>query len=110
MNYLNTNGLNIKGIANIKRFNEEKCLLKRLRKYTDEHLRFISDFCVPFGNNMSEQGAHFIKNKQRISGGFRSEGGAKNHMIIASGIATAIKQKKNVYGTIKNAFQGQQLL
>lgn len=99
----------IAGIANIKRFNEEKCLLKRLREYTDEHLRFISDFCVPFGNNMSEQGAHFIKNKQRVSGGFRSEGGAKNHMIIASAIATAIKQKKNVYRTIKNAFQCQPL-
>ena len=99
----------IEGKKNIKRFREEYCLLIRLRKYMDEHLRFMSDFNAPFGNQAAEQGAHFMKNKTRVAGGFRSSEGAKNHMIIASILATAKKQKKNLYSTIKNSFIGNTL-
>ena len=31
-----------------KYLNEEKCLIDRLLKYKEEHLRFIKDFRVPF--------------------------------------------------------------
>jgi transposase len=99
----------IKGLKRIKRFNEERCLLARLREYKDEHLRFISDFDSPFGNNCAEQGAHFIKNKTRVAGGFRSEEGADNHMVIASVITSAKKQKKNIISVIKDSFKGNQL-
>lgn len=97
------------GKKNIKRFREERCLLIRLRKYKDEHLRFLSDFNAPFGNNAAEQGAHFMKNKTRVAGGFRSQQGADNHMAIASVIATAKKQKKNLYSMIKDSFKGKPL-
>jgi len=97
----------IEGKKNIRRFREEYCLLVRLRKYKDEHLRFLSDFNVPFGNWVAEHGAHFMKNKTRVSGGFRSGQGADNHMAIASIIATAKKQKKNIFSVIKKAFNGQ---
>lgn len=99
----------IEGKSNIRRFREERCLLVRLRQYRDEHLRFLSDFNAPFGNQVAEQGAHFMKNKTRVAGGFRSGQGADNHMIIASVIATAKKQKKNLYSMIKNSFNGQPL-
>lgn len=99
----------IEGKKNIKRFREEYCLLIRLRKYMDEHLRFMSDFNAPFGNQAAEQGAHFMKNKTRVAGGFRSSEGAKNHMTIASILATAKKQKKNLYSTIKDSFIGNTL-
>ena len=96
----------IDGKNNIKRFREELCLLRRLREYKDEHLRFLSDFNCPFGNNGSEQSVHTLKGKTRVSGGFRSDRGAKTHMTIASVIATAKKQKKNVFGIIRDAFNG----
>lgn len=99
----------IEGKKNIRRFREERCLLVRLRKYKDEHLRFLSDFNAPFGNNAAEQGAHFMKNKTRVAGGFRSGQGAVNHMAIASVIASAKKQRKNLYSMIKNSFSGQSL-
>lgn len=99
----------IEGLSRIKRFNEEKCLLARLRLYKDEHMRFISDFNSPFGNNCAEQSAHFIKNKTRVAGGFRSEEGADNHMVIASVITSAKKQKMNVLSAIKDSFKGNQL-
>jgi transposase len=96
----------IDGKNNIKRFREELCLLRRLREYMDEHLRFLSNFAAPFGNNSSEQSVHIMKGKTNVSGGFRSEEGAKNHMIIASVITTIKKQKKNVFKMIKDTFNG----
>ena len=99
----------IEGKTNIRRFREERCLLVRLREYKDEHLRFLSDFNVPFGNHAAEQGAHFMKNKTRVSGGFRSGQGADNHMVIASVIASAKKQNKNIFSLIRKSFEGQPL-
>jgi hypothetical protein len=52
---------------------------------------------------LAEQGAHFIKNKTRVAGGFRSHQGADDHMAIASVIATAKKQKKNLFSMIKDS-------
>jgi|SRR5665647_54381 len=96
----------IEGKINISRFNDERRLLARLREYKDEHLRFLSDFNAPFGNFAAEQGAHFMKNKTHVSGGFRSAQGADHHMKIASVIASAKKQKINPYTAIKNTFDG----
>lgn len=97
----------IEGKKHIRFYAEERCLLKRLREYKDEHLRFISEFVVPFGNNISEQGAAFVKRKIKAAGGFRSAEGAANHMVIASVAASAKKQKKNIYHTFKRAFEGK---
>ncbi len=99
----------IEGKTNIRQFREERCLLARLREYKNEHLRFLSDFNAPFGNHAAEQGAHFMKNKTRVTGGFRSKQGADNHMKIASVIASVKKQKKNLYSVIKDSFNGKPL-
>ena len=96
----------INGKKNIKRFHEELCLLRRLREYKDEHLRFLSNFISPFGNNASEQSVHTLKRKTNVSGGFRSEQGAKNHMTIATVITTIKKQKKNVFKMLRDTFNG----
>lgn len=100
----------IEGKMNIRRFREERCLLVRLREYKNEHLRFLSDFNAPFGNNAAEQSAHFMKSKTRVAGGFRSGQGADNHMTIASVIASEKKQKKNLYSMIKDSFSGKPIL
>lgn len=95
----------IEGLNNKKRFNEERCLLKRLREYASEHLRFLEDFKAPFGNNDAERAVHKLKNKTRVSGGFRSKVGAEHHMKIASVIMTARLQGKNVLQTILDIFK-----
>ena len=81
-------------------------LLGRLRKYTDDVLRFISDPAVPFTNNLAEQAVRMPKVKQKISGGFRTQAGAKNFCAIRSYIATMRKQGMNVFSTLTSAFQG----
>ena len=81
---------------NISYFNDERLLLKRLGEYKHEHLRFLTNFDVPFDNNGSERGARFFKGKLKVAGCFRSEEGVKNYAKIASLISTLKKQGANV--------------
>ena len=102
----NEYGSAIEGKKNITYYDEERRLLARLKKYIDEHLRFLADFAVPFSNNGAEHGARHIKGKKKTSGGFRSDGGTDNYAVVASIIATLRKQGKNVFSAIYDAFQG----
>lgn len=67
------------------------CLLERLVKYKDAVLLFAKNFIVPFGNNQAEQDIRMIKVKQKISGGFRTENGARDFFKLYSVISTGRK-------------------
>jgi len=99
----------IEGKWTIVRFNEERCLLKRLREYVDEHLRYITNPEVPRGNNGAERGAKEAKRKVRVSGGFRSDTGADNYARSTSVIGTMRKNDMNVFQGIKDILNGQTL-
>jgi transposase len=75
-------------------------LLLRLLTRKDDVLRFLTDPAVPFTNNLAEQAGRMMKVKQKISGGFRSEQGARDFAIIRSLIATAKKQGWNIIHTL----------
>ena len=75
-------------------------LLLRLRTRKDDVLRFLTDPRVPFTNNLAEQAARMMKLRQKISGGFRSEPGARDFAVIRSFIATAKKQGWNIIDTL----------
>ncbi|OQA89257.1 MAG: Transposase IS66 family protein [Bacteroidetes bacterium ADurb.Bin234] len=96
----------IENKKNISYYNDERLLLKRLGEYKEEHLRFLTNFDVPFDNNGSERGARFLKGKLKVAGCFRSKEGAENYAKIASLISTLRKQGTNVYLTINNIFNG----
>ena len=81
-------------------------LLDRFISYKAEVCRFANDFDVPFDNNQAERDIRFVKVKQKVSGGFRSEYGADNFAISSSVIGTAVKQKKSVFYTVKDIFLG----
>ena len=53
-------------------------LLLRLSTRKQDVLRFLTDPSVPFTNNLAEQDGRMMKLRQKISGGFRSEDGAKD--------------------------------
>ena len=55
---------------------------------------------MPFTNNLAEQDGRMMKLRQRISGGFRSEGGAKDFAVIRSVLSTARKQGWNILQTL----------
>ena len=81
-------------------------LLRRLKEYKTEHLRFITDFRVPFDNNLAERDLRMIKAKSKISGCFRSEKGGEVFANIKSYTSTLRKNSKNIFQGISLAFSG----
>jgi transposase len=75
-------------------------LVVRLRDFKDDVLRFLSDFDVPFTNNLAEQDIRMMKVKMKISGGFRTMAGAQTFATLRSVLSTARKQGWNLLSTL----------
>jgi transposase len=74
--------------------------LLRLSTRKPDVLRFLTDPCVPFTNNLAEQDGRMMKLRQKISGGFRCHDGAKDFAVIRSVLSTARKQGWNMLQTL----------
>ena len=77
-------------------------LLLRLSIRKQDVLRFLTDPSVPFTNNLAEQDGRMMKLRQKISGGFRSEDGAKDFAVIRAVFSTARKQGWNMLQTLNS--------
>ena len=75
----------------IKR-SKSRNLLERLRDYEQDALRFIDNELVPFSNNLGENDIRMTKVQQKISGCFRSIGGAQIFCRVRSYLSTCRKQ------------------
>jgi len=81
-------------------------LLRRLHEYRDDVLRFSTDFTVPFDNNQAERDIRMIKIQQKISGGWRSEDGARAFLTVRSYLSTARKHQRAGLDVLSELFTG----
>ena len=79
-------------------------LLIRLRDYKEQTLKFLTDWRVPFDNNLAERMVRPIKVKLKVSGGFRAAGGSEAFCILRSIWETNKLQNRNPFDTFRFAF------
>ncbi len=89
---------------------KQKNLLDRLRDRSREVLRFMTDFEVPFTNNLSEQDIRMNKVKLKISGCFRSFEGAEIFCRIRSYFSTWQKNGQDAIQAAQAIFRGQPIM
>jgi transposase len=82
-------------------------LLERLRDYEQDTLRFMDNQIVPFTNNPGENDIRMTKVQQKISGCFRSIGGAKIFCRIRSYLSTCRKQGVKASHALDLLFNGK---
>ncbi len=77
-----------------------KAFIKRLIKRREHIFTFLHYAEVPYDNNGSERAIRNVKVKNKISGCFRSEAGAKRFAVLRSVIDTATKNTQDVFFAI----------
>ena len=87
----------------------EKTLLNRMDKYKRNHLLFIHDFDVSFDNNMSERDLRKCKNRQKMSGGFRTKKGKEVFCSIMTITETCKRQGIDLLQAFRSIFQGKHI-
>lgn len=88
---------------------EETALLNRLKKYKQNHLLFLHNYDVPFDNNMSERDLRKCKNRQKMSGGFRTELGKEIFCSLLTITETCKRQGIDLINAFKTILSGAPL-
>lgn len=86
--------------------NEERKLLNRIAEYKNNYFAWITNFELPFTNNLSERSLRGIKSKMKISGQFQSLEYAEYYAIVKSYIETCYRNGINEYTALRRLCDG----
>ena len=67
---------------------DERKLINRIKKYRENHFRWVFDFSIPITNNLSERNLRATKVKQKVSGQYLSIQNAKYFADIRTYLQT----------------------
>ena len=84
-------------------------LLQRLWLGQEQALAFLDDLTIPFDNNQAERDLRMLKVQQKVSGSFRSDGGAAAFACIRGYLSTLSKQSQALLAALEALFVGQPL-
>ena len=82
-------------------------LLERLIDFEEDVLRFMTNACVPFTNNVAERSIRMTKVQQKISGCFRSTDGAKIFCRVRGYLTTCRQQGVSATQAMTLVFEGK---
>lgn len=107
---LNPAAVAIPGQRGRSKQSKARNLLLRLQQRQAAVLRFMTDFRVPFDNNLAERDLRMMKVQQKISGCFRALTGAQAFCRTRSYISTIRKYGLNVLAALEQVFTGTPFL
>jgi transposase len=84
-----------------------RSLLERLRTHEEAVLGFVTDFQVPFDNNLAERDLRMTKVRMKVSGCFRSTAGADYFCRIRGYISTLRKQGRDLLTGLRSTMAGE---
>jgi transposase len=84
-------------------------LLERLWLGQDQVLAFLDDLTIPFDNNQAEHDLRMLKVQQKVSGAFRSDGGADACARIRGYLSCLNKQGATLLAALESVFLGRPL-
>lgn len=73
----------------------EHTLIKRIVTYTPQYFAWVTNFALPFSNNLSERSLRGVKSKMKVAGQFENITSSKNYATIRSYIKTSYRNEKN---------------
>ena len=87
-------------------------LFRRMQVYQEDHLRYVTDFRVPYTNNEAERGCRVIKTKKNVSRQFKSKEGVDAYASIwkASSLKTFFSHALFYWVSVNSNFSFQSLL
>ena len=83
-----------------------RALIDRMELRKDEIFRFITDFSIPFSNNIAEASFRIFAVKRGEMGSFRSFEDAEHFVAIMAYLSTARKHGISYYEAVKEGFMG----
>lgn len=89
-----------------KKQSPSRNLLDRLQLHRDKVLRFLRETAIPFDNNQAERDLRMMRVKEKISGLFRSEEGAKAFCRTRTFVSTVRKQGLGILASLQKALEG----
>lgn len=89
-----------------KKQSPSRNLLDRLQLHRDKVLRFFRETAIPFDNNQAERDLRMMRVKEKISGLFRSEEGAKAFCRTRTFVSTVRKQGLGILASLQKALEG----